>query len=454
MKRMLCGLCLMLLAGSLAAVGPCVSDEMAAKLEEQFRPPKLLMRQRPFDDFARIFPTEEEIRIKHYLPPNEQLKVHGEEMFFQFNVAYNELAFPDDPRTYVILLWRGPTWGTTYWRLLASEDCQNFTLVQENEEAIYLGRILWGVRTQDLDGDGVPEVLMQSGRTVDHLYVYRWRGSEKAEEPLEMINPCDEYWLKEGDGCYSKLSETDFGTRIEDLDGDGKAEIIVYSEAWREEYRDELGRVDARWHVTQPTRIFRLQNGKYQLYRQLAEGEPVVATALAVLHPGTLPLTELLAAGQGELRVFVSHPAGTRLSVDDFDPGSFVLDVGNVPLSFVKRWENRDYPDLSQGNYEFAGVPVSKQKVQKQGDWQVNPSRPAYPLNDDWEFVFLGPYLELRVSRTAVFPLLKAKAEAEFAKDPEATKVWVEVPLRAKLKDGMPVALSAGAWVKRTGRSH
>jgi hypothetical protein len=449
MRRILTALCLAGWAFPLLAAGPCVTDEIAAKLEEQFRPSKVVENFN--DEFSRTIP-----RNGRGLSPREQIKQHGPDMLFQwFYIAYNKISIPEDPKCYVMLLWQGSTFGMTYWRLLGSDDCEKFTLVQENEKPIYLEEKFWGVQTQDLDGDGIPEVLIRWGRSLKSLYIYRWKGAKSPEGPLELISPCHERELNEGQGCYSRLASNN-GVDIEDLDGDGKAEIIVHANTRREEYEDESGRVQIRWRTEIPTQIYHLEAGKYQLYRELSEGETLVANALATFFPGTFSLDELSRPGEGDLRVFVSRPSGE--SVDDFDERSFGLSfslgAGKVPVAFVRRWENKDYPDLSQGNYEFAGVPVSKQKVQKQGDWQVNPSRPAYPLDDDWELVFLGPYLELRVSRAAVFPLLKAKAEAEFAKDPEATKVWVEVPLRAKLKDRMPVALSAGAWVKRTGRSH
>lgn len=453
MRKVALALCLAVSARLALAVGPCVTDEMAGKLERQFRPAKLMEEfMLEIEGFDRAFPTEESIRTEHHLPPDEQLKEHGPDMLFQRFIAYNELSFPGDPRTYVMLLWRGSAFGTTFWRLLASEDCQNFTLVQENQVPIYVGANLWGVRTQDLDADGIPEVLVQSGVIVDHLYVYRWKGRNAADGPLEMISPCIERWLKEDRNCYSELSETAFGTSIEDLDGDGKAEIVVSPKGWREEFTTKWGTRSARWHIEKGTRIYRLVDGRYQLYRELAEDEPVVATALAVFHPGTLSWEELSAPGQGELRVFVSHPAGTSLSVDDFDPGSFVLDVGKVPLVFAKRWENKSFPDLSQGNTQFDGVPVRKQKVAKRGEWEVNPAQPSYPLDEAWEFVFLGPYLEFRLPRAAAFPLLKAKADAKLAQDPQATRVWVELPVRAKLRDGMPAALSVGVWVKKAGK--
>ncbi|MEW5765288.1 MAG: FG-GAP repeat domain-containing protein [Acidobacteriota bacterium] len=372
---------------------------------------------------------------------------------------YLELPFPGESRQLVLLYWCETT-GEIWWRLVGRVGSGDFSLLQEGEG--------WYETTPydivepwltDLDADGVPELLLCSGErhSMTTLFVFRWQGGR-----LVRITPRS---LADEDGdpyeagivvssmeCEDMIHFGCSGIHLEDLDGDGKAEIIVGPVREPEIKRDEEGReIDRTYRSITGTRIFHLVNGVYELWREAAPDDPypITVPAYGVFHPSTLPLSELSNPSNGKLRVFVSDPAGPA-TVDDYETGRFKYQ--ETALSFKKRWTNHKQPDTTSANFEWGGCPVKQAARQGQGEWQVNPSDPAVPSPDGaTEYHFVGPYLELEISRSAVFPYLLQAATDAFAKEPNRDKYFIEVPLSGKMKSGKLAAVSALVCIKETG---
>ena len=373
---------------------------------------------------------------------------------FDAPAGYKEIHFPADPRTYVMLWW----WNSStpvYWRLVRSTASADFEVVQDSG-GFYrscsgpLTPSVW-VSLVDLDGDGVPEVILQWD-DAETACVFKWDGSR-----LALISPYSVVVKPFGNlklTCFdSGLCSHNNRIVFDDLDGDGKAEIIAYPSL--KNRRDPVTNAVTGLGAVSPTRVFKLDGGVYKLWKEIPANQPfpVIVPGIAVVHPGTIPLSEVAnAKGGGDLRVFVSHPAGTAYSVDDFVATSFVFDVTGAQIAFKQRWDNHRFSDLTQGNREWMGVPVRQEARAKQGVWTVNPSDPTYPSPDPgMEFHFLGPYLELRIAKSALDPYLLQRATAEFAKDPAKTSTFIEVPISGKMKDGKLAAIGAIVCVTRTG---
>lgn len=424
-----------------ASSAQLITDQLAVSLEAQFRPSQVVA----------VLTTAHDLRFLD--DPEWQMKEHNGDGWFTGNVGYRQLACPTDTQTYVLLFWRLGDMGV-WWRLLSSGDNTNFRLVQDSEGLIGIGEGPLRVRPVDLDGDGIPEVIFEATGSWCTLFVYAWKDSQ-----LTLISPVDTTQT----GVFPSMVHTTYSifnsfnndVTIEDLDGDGKAEVVVLPSMEGHYVTSPNGDEDYQWDVLSPMRVYHLANGVYALWKEVPADEPypMSVPGIAVIHPGTVPLSEVSkSAGGGNLRVFVSHPAGDTYTADDFVTTSFTLDIGQVPLVFSKRWDNNQYPDLSQGNMQWVGVPVRQAARPSQGEWTVNPSDPASPSPDPaMEFHFLGPYLELRLDKSAVYPFLLQRATADFATDPAKTTTFVEVPISGKMKDGKLAAIGAIVCVKKAG---
>jgi hypothetical protein len=204
-----------------------------------------------------------------------------------------------------------------------------------------------------------------------------------------------------------------------------------------------------------PTRFYKYDGASYVLWKTIPVTQedpyPISVPSIGAIHPSTLSLSELSNPGNGKLRVFVSHPAGTA-TVDDYETGQFTYQ--QTALTFKKRWTNHKQPDTASANFEWGGCPVKQAAKQGQGQWQVNPSNPAVPSPDGaTEYHFVGPYLELEIPRSAVFPYLLQAASDAFAKEPSRDTTFVEVPLSGKMKNGKLASVSALVCVRKTGPS-
>ena len=129
-----------------------------------------------------------------------------------------------------------------------------------------------------------------------------------------------------------------------------------------------------------------------------------------------------------------------------------LLLFGDTGVSFMKRWTINRYHTEESANFEWGGCPVKQAPKQGQGPWTVNPSDPAVPSPDGaTEYHFVGPYLELELPRSAVFPYLLQAATDAFAKEPTRVTYFIEVPISGKMKNGKLAAVSALVCINQTG---
>jgi hypothetical protein len=368
-------------------------------------------------------------------------------------VGYAELQLSNDAEPLLLLLWSDRS-QDTFWRLLRLGG-QTYSVVQDSAVLLVRGELEGiHVRVTDLDGDGTNEVVLEGGSpsVVRRLWAYAWR-----DGGLRLITP-----LFPDDGTQAGYPLPSVLTAVEsesnnvvldDLDDDGKAEIIAGPSG--ERYPVNPEQTDWAWRYWEGTRIFKLVDGEYKLWKEVPADDPypVSLPGIGVVHPGTIPYSELSSSGGGDLRVFVSHPPDSY-TVDDYDPASFETTPIRTKVDVKKRWTNQDYPDLSLGNYAWQGCPLRKSPRPAAEEWTVNPSKPAYPSPDEgYELRFLGPYLELRLPRDPVKAFLKNQADQVFAEDAAANKAWVEIPLMAKMKDGKLARIGAIVCVKKTGNA-
>lgn len=371
---------------------------------------------------------------------------------------YFELPYGGEGRRLVLLYWCEG--NSIWWRLVEKPGTEDYRLLQEGEG--WYGGVpndIQQVRLQDLDADGIPELLLFSGEShaMDALFVFRWQGGRLVRiTPRKLHDILGDY---DDIMVVSELGFRDMenaGIHLEDLDGDGKAEIIQGPDSEAVYKYDEEGNRlenDRTWRAVTPTRIFRLVNGLYELWREADPSDPypVRVPSIGAIHPSTLPLSELSNPGNGKLRVFVSHPAGTA-TADDYETGRFKFQ--QTALAFQKRWTNARQPDTASANFEWFGCPVKQTERQGGGEWQVNPSDPAVPSPEGrTEYHFVGPYLELEIPRSAVYPYLLQAATAAFAREPSRETYFVEVPLTGQMKNGKLAAVSAVVCIQKTGPS-
>ena len=416
---------------SLAAATQDITLEKAAQLAQQFLP----------DPVRTFYSTGVFDDSKQFQNPLEEIE--RSERNHQGSINYLSFQMTGDPAQYVLLAWGGHIAQGAYLRLLKSTDGgQTFVVAQDLPYWYQPVGWVWNVRLQDITGDGVPELLLESED--DMLVVFAWRSGA-----FVCVTPPDPEA-----GTFPPFFETSFhssgGVELEDADGDGKAEVVVY--AWVGNERDDPNS-DESWHTVYygTTKIYKYNGTAYVLWKELpaTDSYPVNVPSIAVIHPGTLPLSELSSPGNGDLQVFVSHPAGTN-TVDDMDAST--LTYNGTKLDVKKRWPNTKQPSTASANWEWGGCPVKQTAPKGQGEWNPSPEDPYLPSPDGkTDFHFVAPYLEFRLARSAVFPYLLQAATAAFAKDPSRQTYFVEIPISGKMKSGKLAAISALVCVKKTG---
>jgi hypothetical protein len=369
---------------------------------------------------------------------------------------YLQVSIPGDPAQYVLLAWGGDETAGAYWRLLKSVDGgSTYTIVQDSHLWYLPLGSNWGMRVQDLHlpGDDAPQILLYDGNPeeMQSLSVFAWRSGQ-----LVLISPADPRLSDPSPGIIPHLW-TSFVSNsevaLEDVDGDGTAEVIVYPS--QEKVESSLGAGDWDWRFVTPTQVYRYNGSQYVLWTTItASGNdpyPVTVPGIAVMRPGTIPLSSLSSPGNGELQILLSHPAGTS-TVDDLDSTTFAFQ--GTPLAYKKKWANQKQPDTSSANFEWEGCPVRQTAIKGNGEWNPPPEDPFLPSPDGkTEYHFVAPYLELRLPKSAVFPYLLQAATEAFAKDPARQTYFVEVPLSGKMKNGKLAAVSALVCIRKTGPS-
>ena len=367
---------------------------------------------------------------------------------------YMEFTLPNDPKCYVLLFWSFSP--SIYWRVLASEGSAPFYVVQDGEgDYDITEKNVARFWFSDLDNDSFPELLLCSGekRKMTALYVFKFQNGKFVRITPDTSIDMWGYPLPNGYvGTPMILSINGSGIYLEDLDGDKKAEIIVGPDR-EEEWLDEAREENRIWHSTTPTRVYHLVNGVYVYWKDLPVGDqyPIAVPSSAVFHPGTIPFSELSSPGKGDMGVFICHPPGDA-TVDDMDTGT--LNYKTFPLTYKKKWQNQKQPNMTSANWSFESCPVKRVPANKKGEWNPSPEDPCFPSPDEiTELHFVGPYLEFRIPRSAIFPYLFETANTAFSKEPERTEYFISVPISGKMKNGKLLSISALVCIKKTGNA-
>ncbi len=436
--------------------GEKVTPQIAAELVQRFRPQVVTDAYAHWDELDRISPTW----------AAQWLAARGSSGTFFGPLGYWELHFRDDPRTYVMLVWFGD--GGVYW-VLVRQAGDDWEVVSEAERWLGIGTDPAWVSRADLDGDGEAEVLVASGdpgRHIECLFAYRWTGErlelitpyedERWPEYLPAPRPEDEWKLDRGSDVCTDNVDVD----ITDLDGDGKAELVVYPPM----ERVPEGDYGFQWVFADEdprVKVYALHGGRYALEEEVTTDEWIAGqrrerlrtptTAIAAVHPGTIVASTLTVETDGVLRVFVSVPAYPDTG-EDWDPEGFRLQFADCGVRFVREWKNVDFPSPLDGNVAFQGVPVRQEPRSGRGAWEVDPARPAVPAPDpEWRYRLTGPYVELEVDRALAYPYLAEAARRFFEGNPEKETAWLSLPLEGRLLTGRRVLIEAFVCIRRAG---
>lgn len=414
-------------------------------------------------------------------------------------VGFLELASPEKGKRYALIMY------ADFWVLIQSkDDGKTWEKLQDSGGRLsYVGgRDAYGagwLSQADVDQDGLPEVIINMegapGDAPWAMFIYAWRNGK-----LELISPVAEVyteasWCVDVPAFSSAMESKGSAVVLKDVDHDGKAEVVAdppmrdWDEekdgSW-EEYSGGGGPRCRSCVYDGAYRIFKLDSGKYKLWKEVPHTEPfpVEQPALAVFHPGTVSFSELESSqGLGRLRIFVSKPADGWLAgqkgpgIQAYDLASFKLEHNRKPLKFEKVWENKKFPDNSVANDVIAGVWLYQSILDPCGVWQVNPEQPAYPHQDPCrKYYFVGAYVEFSVRWEDVAPLILQQARKELERQAELKQlaaaaesagvgvggvnapygrgaeregVFVEVGLLGSLKDGKLVYAPAMIAVKK-----
>ncbi|NMB99910.1 MAG: hypothetical protein GYA35_06490 [Thermoanaerobaculaceae bacterium] len=372
----------------------------------------------------------------------EGLIDHEQLSYLQFNV-------PNDTSNYLLLVWK--YWTDIYCRLMISTNGNDYVVYQDFprygwQVGARVFRSIY-IRQEYVTGSQIPEILVtDSPRDMTAMVVFQWRNGKLVD-----LAPEESY----GNSMISyPLFSTSMGMEVvlNDLDEDGKAEVIVYP--WGERYPVNPPNMDDwDWVFDGPLRIYKYDGSFYTLWQEypfsLDDPYPISVPALGAFHPSTIPYSELSNGGNGKMRIFVCNPP-KGFTVDDIDTTKFVY-KGNS-LNFKKKWKNNKYPDIALANFEWQGSPVRQIKRQNQGEWQLNPDDPFIPSPDgEMEYHFVGPYLELEISKSLFFPDIQNKASSFFEQNPEKQTFFTSVKITGKMKNGKLLSVSALICIKKTG---
>ncbi len=417
-----------------------ISEERVGQLALQFLPAPV---RAEYAGQERLDELQNPIEQYHYSINPQEVLVG--------NFAYLTFEMPNDTARYVLLAWSDSFKDTFFFRLLKSADGgQSFAVAQDSP--YWYGPLArsggWRLWMSDLTADGVPELIMEA---VDYppmaLVIFAWRNGG-----FVCITPSFRIDAGPSPGTFLSNFYSNGGAELMDADGDGIAEVVV--SPWGERVADPDSTEQFpsfTWEKHTPTKIYKYNGTSYVLWKELPATDPYPVTipSIAVIHPGTLPLAELSAPGNGDLQVLVSHPAGTN-TVDDLVTDAF--SHNGTALSFKKRWANNKQPDTASANWEWGGCPVKQTEPKGQGEWNPSPEDPFLPSPDGkTEYHFVAPYLEFRLPRSAVFPMLLQAATDAFAKDPARQTCFIEVPISGKMKNGKLAAAGAMVCIKKTG---
>ncbi len=422
------------LVGLLVALSAqALTDQQAAALSVQFMPPAVAQ------EAAVTNPTDSYLQ-EVLANPLQQIQFVGG------HLRYLAFIMPGDASSYVLLAWASDRKGV-YWRLLKSTDGGTTYAVAQDSGVWYQPFEDWNLRLQDITGDGVPELFLEEVGD-NWLTVFGWR-----EGQWVLITPNNTSLTSSYASIDWSALWTSEPISLEDLDGDGVDEIVV--PPFFENIQLTVGG-DFTEIAKTPTRIYKYNGSAYTLWKEIPWSDsnpyPVNVPGFAVVHPGTIPLSELQGGGgNGQLQVFVTVPQLPD-TVDGFDPNGFACN--GTALSVTKRWPNQKQPNTSYANNDWMGCPVRQEPVQSQGDWNPPPEDPFVPSPDGkTEYHFVGPYLELRLPKSAVYPMLLQQATDAFTKDPSRQTYFLNIPITGKMTNGKLAAIAAMICIKNTGAS-
>jgi len=377
----------------------------------------------------------------------ERIKYDVEQRADDSKFQYLVFTMPNEPYEYLLLCWQASA-DLGWWKLLKTNDNgETFTVVCETSKPVTRGWIykLW---LADLTGDNVPELIEEtsgvgsSGDSGKGLHIWEWK------------NHCFQYIVVNGEDDPLANEESGIvGTallEIDDLDGDGKAEIV--KGPYLAMVTDENGNVG--WvAVPHSSFVYHYDGSMFVKWYEIDPNDPnpIYVPSLGAFHPSTLPLSELSNPGNGKIKVFISDPAGS-LTAENFVTNSF--EFAGISLSFKKIWKNNKQPEESSANFEFAGCPVKQFLRKSEGEWQTTPSDPFILSADQkMEYHFCGKYVELEVNRSTVFPAILERAQKFFNDNPTKEIFFTSLPIRAKFTNNKIAQVSALVCIKKTGNS-
>lgn len=441
--------------------------------------------------FGNFYLALNNLTDEHGHPPPSLVFSEDPRLWGSGHAAFLELRGPWEPAKRYVLLYY-----FRLWVLVESKDQgKTWEAVQDSGVYLEMGNTpfpdsVGGYLAQvDVDLDGTPEVVVAYGKHDpraggEDIFIYAFRDGR-----LELISPAEvregDLFAKECTGrnveVSTELSSPNNRVYLDDVDRDNVAEVVVMPGL-----RDWIDELDGSWEeysgapgphcracveMDEPIRVYKLKNGKYELWKEIDRKEdfPFGHPALGVFHPGVVTYSQLKnGQGLGELRVFVSTPAigwvarKPPKTVDDYDLTSFVVEFNGKPLRFRKKWENKRFPELGKGDQVVNGVWVSELVRKSCGPWEVNPAEPAYPHPDRCrEYAFVGPYVEFSVRREDVADFLLRSAEKRYSEQetlkaqgaplpgPEREEVFVQVDILGSMKNGKRVLVPALIGVKK-----
>ncbi len=430
---------LIFLLFTLNSFGLTITDEKAIELGKQWYPQEL---GEYCLDWADGKTAIEE--------PNFGWSLHDETGPYHFPLIFN---IPNDPNDYILLAWSDCI-SYLFWRILKTNDGgKTFQFVCDIDKIVSDSGYWWSLRLVDLTGDNIPELLQEgavhgvSSRGDEGIAIWQWRdGCFKHITPYDWTG---EYSDDKIDNNY-KIVTNSF-LELDDIDEDGKAEIIIGPTMSMNWGKSETGEDDVTWTVSYPGEVWRYNGSMYEKWYELDPNDenPIYVPSLGVFHPSTIPFSELSNPGQGKISIFISDPPGS-LTCDDFVKNLFTLN--EISISFKKIWNNKNNPDEKKANYEFLGCPVKQVVRKSQGDFQTNPQDP-FILSQDlkMEYHFLGKYIELEARRDKIYPILKSKAEKFFEENPQSELYWASLPIKGRFNNGKISQISTFISIKRTG---
>lgn len=333
---------------------------------------------------------------------------------------------------------------------------------------------------QDIDKNGVDEVLIYSGRrghgagAVNHsgIWVLAYNGGTLVPiVPHETIQTG-------GITTYLSLDEMESTEDVGflDLDGDGIAELLIYPSFERsteEIITPDGGESIAHGHWLNGTRVYKLVNGMYTFQYETPVGTSTFAPVGAAMKPASVPLAELQGAGGGNVQK--SGGGDDALTLQVMPPGGYSLEdvdwpslrVGDFAISSTRDagaspapYPPPTYPqEWMPTNRMGQNVLLEDLAAREQGEFAQKNGDPTIYIGVRGRVHMTTPYRELRFSKKAVFAWLwqqwhKGAANMELKGclpqgNHRVCFTPLTLPIRVTLKNNKGFALGAATlWIE------